>query len=141
MAVTALVSGDTSVNKLVTANGQATGAETLTGYEWQVADGEGAAFVAIAGATSQTYTIAASLRCRWLRVRITFDDGGNTVYAYSVAKRVGPCGGGHGKAISGKQPLPAAAPQADEPAPAVRKGLRRIYKVDTSKWVEGRRPR
>lgn len=145
MSVTANTDGVFTVGYTVTANGQADGAETLTGYQWQSAVQEGAAWSNVSGATSQTLAIAESLRCKWLRVQIAFDDGGNTVYAYSTGRKVGPCGGGHGnkgKAAAAKAATPAASEtKAADVAEQPRKGLRRIYKVDTSKWLEARRPR
>ncbi len=148
MAVAAIVDGKCLVGSLVTAEGSATNEETLTAYEWQCSDGESATYAAVGGATSQTYTIEQALRCKWLRVRIAFDDGGNTVYAYSSPKRVGPCGGGRAKArapaqsSAAERPASVPVPVAAAPVvPVAQKRLRRIYKVDTSKWVEGRRPR
>lgn len=136
MGVTANVNGVFSSGQTLSANGQADSGETLTGYQWQSAAQEGASYSNVSGATSQTLAVGDSLRCKWLRVQIAFDDGGNTVYAYSTGRKVGPCGGGHnskGKA----EAVSKAADVAEQP----RKGLRRIYKVDTSKWLEARRPR
>ncbi len=141
MSVSAIISGSSSVGGVMVADGMADGAETLTGYEWQVADGHSAPFSAIVGATSQSYTVAASLRCKWLRCRIEFDDGGNTVYATSSAVKVGPCGGGRSKGSTAKAVMQTTE-EANAPAipmaasnVGVTKFLRRVFKGDTAKFV------
>lgn len=142
MAVSATISGSATVGGLMSTVGIADGVETLTAYEWQSSDSQGGSFSAIAGATSQTYTVAASLRCRWIRCRIQFDDSGDTVYATSSAVRVGPCGGGHNSKGSTAKAVMQTAEEANAPAipmaasnVGVVKKLRRVMKADTSKFV------
>lgn len=122
------------VGSLMSESGTSTGGETLTGRQWQTSDVQNGAFSDVAGATSQTYTIAETLRCKWLRCRVAYDDGGNTVYAESNQVRVGPCG--HGGRQSRAKVV--RTPRQEEPAPAmfpqVVKRARNIVPVDLSKW-------
>lgn len=142
MAVSATISGSSTIGGLMSASGVADAGETLTSYEWQSSDSESGSYSAIGGATSQTYTLPSSMRCRWLRCRIAFDDSGSTVYATSNSKKVGPCGGSNNskgstaKAVMQKseEANAHAIPMAASSVGVVKK-LRRVVTGDTSKFV------
>lgn len=143
MAVFANVSGTPIVGNVMTAIGTSDGIETLTGYQWESATTQAGTYSSVAGETSITYAIGATLRCKWLRVQITFDDGGGgTVYAYSDPVRVGPCGGGRsgkgGTASNSKTQEPTPPQPAAPQEPPVFRKARKIALVDTSKWVTSR---
>lgn len=133
MAVTSTISGSATVGGTMSESGTASNGETLTGWQWQSAEMQNGTFTDIAGATSQQYTIEASIRCRWLRCYVTYDDGGSPLYAASNQVKVGPCGGG-GKART----KVVRSPQQEEPTPSVFpqvvKRPRNVVRVDLSKW-------
>lgn len=130
MSVSATISSGTpTVGGSLTCSGQATGGESLTGYQWQSADGIGGTYSNISGATSQSWSVVGAYRCKFVRCQVAFDDSGNTVYAYTDPLKIGPCGGGGGVKAASKAAQAPAVEQAVVPRAA-----RRIVQVDVSKW-------
>jgi len=142
MSVSATISSGTpTVGGSLTCSGQATGGESLTGYQWQSSDNDGGAYSNIAGATSQSWDVLGAYRCKWVRCQVAFDDSGSTVYAYTSPLRIGPCGGGGknkrdtAKAIMQDEAEAAKSSPQPSRAGVVKGRLRKVYKVDAQKFV------